>query len=55
MKSFNENMLYQALNLLEELLRLDKAPHSELVICGGSALIAAGLVRRTTSEVVYDS
>jgi hypothetical protein len=51
MEAFNEDMLYQILNLLEELLRMENAPHVELVICGGSALIATGLVRRTTRDV----
>lgn len=51
MKPIDENRLYQALKLLEELLGIAHAPHFELVVCGGSALIATGLVRRTTRDV----
>ena len=51
MKSIDEKRLYQALKLLEELLGLAQAPHFELAVCGGSALIATGLVRRTTRDV----
>jgi len=36
---------------LEELLRLNNVPRIGLVICGGSALLATGLVHRTTRDV----
>ena len=51
MKPIDENRLYQALRLLDELLGIAHAPRFELVVCGGSALIATGLVRRTTRDV----
>lgn len=51
MKNIDESSLFQALKLLDELLRVDKAPRFDLIICGGSALIATGLVRRTTRDV----
>lgn len=43
--------LHEALNLLHEQLLLLDAPAIELVVCGGSALIATGLVLRTTRDV----
>lgn len=51
MKAFDEDRLYQVLGLLDELLGMENSPCIELVVCGGSALIAAGLVRRTTRDV----
>lgn len=51
MKPIDENRLYKALRLLDELLGIAHAPRFELVVCGGSALIATGLVRRTTRDV----
>jgi len=51
MKNLDEPRLFQALTLLDELLRINRAPRFELVICGGSALIATGLVHRTTRDV----
>lgn len=51
MKSINQDKLQQALLLLHEQLLLHDAPHTELVVCGGSALIAANLVPRTTRDV----
>jgi hypothetical protein len=45
------NLLDQALRLgRERLLELD-APRGVLVVCGGSALLALGLVQRTTKDV----
>lgn len=43
--------LLEALQLLHEQLLLNDAPKTELVVCGGSALIATGLVSRTTQDV----
>lgn len=40
-----------ALSILGGRLRLKDAPTSRLVVCGGSALIAMGLVSRTTDDV----
>lgn len=51
-KYFDQARLTEALSLLhEQLLLLDDAPTTELVICGGSALIAMGLVPRTTRDL----
>ena len=41
----------EALLLLNEQLILTDAPATEIVVCGGSALIATGLVPRTTQDV----
>lgn len=41
----------QALHLLNGRLELDGAPRFTLVVCGGSALAATGLVTRTTRDV----
>ena len=41
----------EALQLLNEQLILTDAPATEIVVCGGSALIATGLVPRTTQDV----
>lgn len=43
--------LNQALMLLHERLEFADAPKVSLVVCGGSALIATGLVPRTTQDV----
>lgn len=43
--------LTAALHQLNEQLYLQDAPVVELVVCGGSALIATGLVLRTTHDV----
>lgn len=43
--------LNTALQLLNEQLFLRNSPATELVVCGGSALIAIGLVPRTTQDV----
>ena len=50
-KIFDTQKLDEALLLLHEQLELHNAPHSEIVVCGGSALIAIGLVSRTTRDV----
>lgn len=50
-KTFDAPQLEQALHLLQDLLRLEDAAHLHLVVCGGSALIALGLVPRTTRDL----
>lgn len=50
-KTIDAAKLYEALNLLHEQLILLNAPAIELVVCGGSALIATGLIPRTTQDV----
>ena len=51
MKPIDISKLNEALLLLNEQLILTDAPETELVVCGGSALIATGLVPRTTQDV----
>jgi hypothetical protein len=51
MKNIDNNTLLQALTLLEHRLSLGKSPPLELVVCGGSALIATELVSRTTKDL----
>lgn len=41
----------QALRLLNGRLELAGAPRFNLVVCGGSALVATGLVMRTTKDI----
>ena len=50
-KTIDVTKLHEALNLLHEQLILINAPAIELVVCGGSALIATGLILRTTQDV----
>lgn len=50
-KPIDHTKLNQALQLLQEQLELADAPRSEIVVCGGSALIAIGLVSRTTRDI----
>lgn len=50
-KTFDATKLHEALNLLHDQLILINAPAIELVVCGGSALIATGLILRTTQDV----
>jgi hypothetical protein len=40
-----------ALKSLNETLEHDKAPNTELVVCGGAALNVMGLVKRTTRDI----
>ncbi len=47
----DKSRLEEALKLLHEQLLLADAPVTELVICGGSALIAMELVARTTRDI----
>ena len=51
MKPIDISKLNEALLLLNEQLILTDAPTTEIVVCGGSALIATGLVPRTTQDV----
>lgn len=51
MKIFNQEKLQEALDLLNEQLILRESPETELIVCGGSALVAMELVSRTTQDV----
>lgn len=51
MKNIDSRILEQALTLLERRLSQGKNSPLELVICGGSALIATRLVIRTTKDL----
>lgn len=51
MKTLDDLKLNTALSLLEERLRMIQAPRMQLVVCGGSALIATGLRSRTTKDI----
>lgn len=50
-KPIDLSQLNHALQLLNEQLVLHELPATELVVCGGSALIAVGLHSRTTRDV----
>ncbi|MFA6930672.1 MAG: DUF6036 family nucleotidyltransferase [Lentisphaeria bacterium] len=50
-KPIDQLKLAESLRLLNEQLLLMDAPSTELVVCGGSALIATGLVQRTTRDI----
>lgn len=50
-KCIDISKLNEALSLLNEQLFLEGAVSVHLVVCGGSALIATGLVPRTTQDV----
>jgi hypothetical protein len=50
-KKLGKEMLERALELLGEKLEFDRAAPVSLVVCGGSSLIALGLVERTTKDV----
>ena len=51
MKSFTDEILSEALNLLESRVRTSGGTPVEIVVCGGSALIATKLVSRITKDV----
>ncbi len=51
MDKLNRNALYNVLQTLADRLRVKNSSHIQLVICGGSALIALNLVSRTTGDV----
>jgi hypothetical protein len=50
--NIDQNRLDQALGLLGELLASRGRPQEHFVVCGGSALLALGLVRRTMTRDV---
>ena len=50
-KPIDIKKLNLALSLLNEQLIITNAPRTEIVVCGGSALIALSLVPRTTQDV----
>ena len=50
-KPLDITKLNHALQLLNDQLILTNAPRTEIVVCGGSALIALSLVPRTTQDV----
>ena len=50
-KAIDISKLNHALELLNEQLILSDSPQTEIVVCGGSALIALSLVPRTTQDV----
>jgi hypothetical protein len=51
MKNLDAVKLDEALRLLESRLRMKDSGPLRLVVCGGSALIAAGLIARATQDV----
>lgn len=51
MKRLSPELLDEALRLTAERLLEQDAPQEVLVVCGGSALLALGLVSRTTKDV----
>ena len=51
MKQFTKKLLDDALSLLGHSLQSTGKPPVELVVCDGSALIAANLIHRTTKDV----
>lgn len=50
-KRLNKESLEQALGLLAEKMEFEQASPVSMVVCGGSSLIATGLVNRTTKDV----
>ncbi len=52
MRKITPDTLNRALNLLGELLAVRDHPHQHFVVCGGSSLLALGLVSRTTTQDV---
>ena len=51
MKEIDVDKLQEALNLLESRIYTEGGDPLELIVCGGSALIATGLILRTTKDV----
>lgn len=47
----SENQYAEALSLLSQFLARDKAPPTWLIVCGGSALQAHGIIQRATKDV----
>lgn len=52
MSDITSHLLHQALGLLGELLAARDHPPQHFVVCGGSSLLALGLVKRTTTRDV---
>lgn len=52
MNRLDQCVLQRALELLGELMNLKEHPMQHLVVCGGSSLLALGLVRRPTTRDV---
>jgi len=52
MKSFGRDILDRALGLLGEVLAQREHPHCHFVVCGGSSLLALGLISRTVTRDV---
>jgi len=52
MQKITSDTLNKALGLLGELLAARDHPEQHFVVCGGSSLLAMGLVRRTTTQDV---
>lgn len=50
MSAIDSATLHRALTLLGELLEVRGHPPQSFVVCGGSSLLALGLVRRTTTQ-----
>lgn len=50
-KTLDNQRLDQALGLLSERLGLAQSPFYELIVCGGSSLVARGFVARVTRDV----
>ena len=50
-KKINSEILAKALKLLSGRLELDGSPPVDMVVCGGAALIALGLIVRMTKDV----
>lgn len=52
MAKLTADSLHQALGLLAELMELRAHPARHFIVCGGSSLLALGLVRRTVTQDV---
>ena len=50
-KRINTEILDKALSLLAGRLEINRSPHQNIIVCGGSSLIATGLVERTTKDL----
>jgi len=50
-KKINSEILAKALKLLSGRLELEGSSPVNMVVCGGAALIALGLIVRTTKDV----
>lgn len=52
MRTITADLLHKALTLLAELMELRDHPTHHFVVCGGSSLLALGLVQRTVTQDV---